>query len=126
MLKGAVTYARVGQHIRGIQPMTLFRAIACAAVLLGSLMAQPSHAIESYAESDNKQFMDWCTLQKSASEGICSCALKQVAQTVPATALSQYLVGLSSGQSTSLSALATSSASVAAVTVTQSLATCAS
>jgi hypothetical protein len=31
MLESAVTYARIGQHIRGIPPITLFRALACAA-----------------------------------------------------------------------------------------------
>jgi len=95
----------------------------CAAVL-AILPALPSHALESYSAAEEKQFLDWCTGAKSASESTCSCALKRVAQTVPAAALTSYLASLGSGQSMSLTSLATTSGAMTATTVAQALTTC--
>ncbi|MDB9704613.1 hypothetical protein OAA86_11140 [Rhodospirillales bacterium] len=47
-----------------------------------------------------------------------------MAQTVPAAALVSYISSASSGQSLSLTSLATTSATMTATTVAQSLATC--
>jgi len=78
-------------------------------------------ALETYSADQSQQFMDWCTGAKSATESTCSCTLKNLAQTVPAATLAQFLSSQASGTAFSFNAtLATTAA-----TVTQSLATCA-
>lgn len=104
--------------MRKTLPIIAFVALATVTT------STPSRALDGYSAQEEQQFMDWCTGAKSATESTCSCTLKRVAQTVPAAALTSYLSSLSSGQSMSLTNLATSSATMTAATVAQSLATC--
>lgn len=97
---------------------------ALLGVFLLALTPNTANALDGYSSSEEAQFMDWCTGAKSASESTCSCTLKKVAQTVPAAALVSYISSASSGQSLSLTSLATTGATMTATTVVQSLATC--
>ena len=97
---------------------------ALLGVFLLALSPNAANALDGYSASEETQFMDWCTGAKSASESTCSCTLKKVAQTVPAAALVSYISGASSGQSMSLTSLATTSATMTATTVVQALTTC--
>lgn len=99
-----------------------FRALCALSLLV--FTAVPAAALESYSQAEQQQFLDWCTGARSASESKCSCALKKVAQTVPAAALTTYLASAGSGQSMSFTNLATSSAAMTATTVAQALSTC--
>jgi hypothetical protein len=81
------------------------------------LPLQTANALETYSEKDTQQFMDWCTGAKSASESTCSCTVKQLAQSLPATALTQFLASQGSF-SVSSAAIATGAA------VTQALVSC--
>lgn len=98
--------------------------VAFLGVFLLALSPNTANALDGYSSSEEAQFMDWCTGAKSASESTCSCTLKKVAQTVPAATLVSYISSASSGQSLSLTSLATTSATMTATTVVQSLATC--
>ena len=98
-------------------------ALGLAMALIVSPVTTAS-AIEAYSDATNQQFTDWCTGEKSQSEGVCSCTLKSVARTVPAAALTTYLSGLATGQATSLGSLAVSGASTTAVAVTQAMVSC--
>ena len=104
------------------------RLLILPAVLIGAFMLvmtpNATKALDGYSASEQSQFMDWCTGAKSASESTCSCTLKKVAQTVPAAALVSYVSSASSGESMSMTSLATTSATMTATTVVQALATC--
>ena len=91
-------------------------AIGVLALLFIS-QTQPALALEAYSPQEQQQFMDWCTGAKSATESTCSCTLKNLAQTVPAAALAQFL---SSQGSFSLSTAAVTTGA----TVTQALLSC--
>jgi hypothetical protein len=93
-----------------------------AIAVSASVIAPPAHALEAYSSEQTQQFMDWCTGAKSASESTCSCTLKSVAQTVPATTLAQFLSSQAGGGGFSFSASLASTAGL----VTQALASCAS
>ncbi len=82
-----------------------------------TLHSQPANALETYTDNDKQQFMDWCTGAKSATESMCSCTVKRLAQSIPATALTQFLT---SQGSFSLSAAAVSTGAA----VTQALVSC--
>jgi|GEM_PF-940097 len=81
-----------------------------------------ARALETYSADQSQQFMDWCTGAKSATESACSCTLKSLAQTVPATTLAQFLSSQASGSGFSFNATLVTTAA----TVTQALATCTS
>ena len=93
----------------------------CVVGLVLSLIvvsASPSaFALESYSDQQSQEFVSWCTGAKSVSETTCSCTVKQLAQTVPAAALAQFL---SSQGSFSLSAAAVTTGA----SVTQALLSC--
>jgi len=70
----------------------VFALAMSAALLIGPLTGQDrAQALESYTPAQEQQFTDWCTGAKSNSESLCSCAAKNLAQTVPPVALSQFL-----------------------------------
>jgi len=93
----------------------LMMTLTFAAALI--LSAPGSRALETYSETQTQEFMDWCTGAKSASESVCSCTLKRLAQTVPVAALAQFLN--SQGQLSFSSAAVTTAA-----TVTEAMVTC--
>jgi hypothetical protein len=97
-------------------------AAAIAAATLSVAISGPASALEAYTAAQNQQFMDWCTGAKAATESTCSCTLKSVAQTVPATTLAQYLNSQASNGGFSFNATLASTTAL----VTQALATCAS
>jgi len=72
-------------------------------ILLASLIfgvagwTAPAAALESYSDTQTQQFMDWCTGAKSASESTCSCTVKSLARSLPATALSAFINKQTSG-----------------------------
>jgi hypothetical protein len=82
-----------------------------------AVSVQPATALEAYSPQEEQQFMDWCTGAKSAAESTCSCTVKQLALTVPATTLTQFL---SSQGSFSISAAAVSTGAA----VTQAMVSC--
>lgn len=82
-----------------------------------ALLSHPANAVESYTDAQKQEFVSWCTGEKSMTETVCSCTVKQLAQTVPANALAQYL---SSQGNFSLSATAVSTAAA----VTQAMLAC--
>ncbi len=98
------------------------KAIIAATLFAASTL--PAAALEAYSAAEQQQFLDWCTGKRGASEGVCSCTLKQVAQTVPATALAGFLAQQAGGGGMSFSSLATTTAATTAASVTQALATC--
>lgn len=68
------------------------KGILATAFFVGILAwAPPAPALETYSPAQTQQFMDWCTGAKSATESTCSCTLKSLAQTLPATALATFL-----------------------------------
>lgn len=81
-------------------------------------------ALEAYSQTEEKQFLDWCTGEQKATDSVCSCTLKSVAQTVPASALISYINGKATGSGFSMSNLAVQSGVSAATAVTAALATC--
>jgi hypothetical protein len=95
----------------------LFFAMITTVATIGS-----AQALEAYSAQQSQQFMDWCTGAKSATESTCSCTVKSVAQTVPATALTQFVSSQSSGGGFNFNATLASTAAL----VTQALASCAS
>jgi|SaaInlStandDraft_2_1057019.scaffolds.fasta_scaffold342777_1 hypothetical protein len=96
---------------------TLFFATIATIATISS-----AQALEAYSDQQSQQFMDWCTGAKSASESTCSCTVKSVAQTVPATALTQFLSSQASGGGFSFNATLATTAAL----VTQALTSCAS
>ena len=80
-------------------------------------LPQTAAALETYSEQDKQQFMDWCTGANSATESTCSCTVKKLAQTLPVTALTQFLASQGSF-SLSTAAVTTGAA------VTQALVSC--
>ncbi len=100
---------------------TVFAVLGAALVSI-VVVAQPANALEAYSAAETQQFMDWCTGAKSASDSTCSCTLKSVAQTVPATTLAQFLNSQASSGGFNFSATLASTTAL----VTQALATCAS
>lgn len=101
-----------------MNPSIRLAAILVITVAL-AIPVQSARALETYSEKDTQQFMDWCTGAKSATESTCSCTLKRLAQTLPATALTQFLA---SQGNFSLSTAAVSTGA----TVTQALVSCSS
>ena len=97
-------------------------AAAIAAATLSVAISGPASALEAYTAAQNQQFMHCCTGAKAATESTCSCTLKSVAQTVPATTLAQYLNSQASNGGFSFNATLASTTAL----VTQALATCAS
>jgi len=95
----------------------LIKVIAVLVIVILTSQSHPAQAIETYSDTEQQQFMDWCTGAKSATQSTCSCTLKRIAQTVPAAALTQYLT--SQGSFTLSSAAVTTGA-----TVTQALLSC--
>jgi len=91
------------------------------AILVASMVTpfqnSPALAVEAYSSTEEKQFMDWCTGAKSATESTCSCTVKRLAQTVPAAALTQFLT--SQGSFNMSTAAVTTGAAV-----TQALVSC--
>lgn len=79
--------------------------------------ASPAISVEAYSSQQQQEFVSWCTGEKSASETTCSCTVKKLAETVPATALAQFL---SSQGTFSLSATAITTGA----SVTQALLAC--
>ncbi|MCW9035746.1 MAG: hypothetical protein OQJ97_16120 [Rhodospirillales bacterium] len=80
----------------------------CAPLMFTTL---PAYALEAYSQAQEQQFVSWCTGAKSASESTCSCTVKRLATTVPATALSQFIAN--GGKLTMDSSLMTTTAMVA-------------
>ena len=99
-----------------IQRGSLKIALILATLTFGTFN-HPALAIEAYSSAEQEQFMDWCTGAKSATESTCSCTLKTIAPTIPATALSQFL---SNQGGFSLSAIAVSTGAA----ITQALLSC--
>jgi len=97
--------------------ISLISAVMGVLALLFISQPRPAAALEAYSPQEQQQFMDWCTGAKSATESTCSCTLKQLAQTVPAAALAQFLS--SQGSFNLSSAAVTTGASV-----TQALLNC--
>jgi len=95
--------------------LSVFVALAGLLLLLAEMT--PVIALEPYPPSVTRSFMDWCTGTKGTAEGVCSCTLKNLAQTVPAMAISRFV---GSEASFSLSAMAVSTGS----TVTDALLRC--
>ena len=93
-------------------------------LLAAPLSVSPASALDAFSNSQQQQFLDWCTGEKKATESTCSCALKSLAQTVPAAALASFLNGQTSGSGFSMSNLAVSATAATATSVTQALATC--
>lgn len=62
-------------------------------MVIGLLVASSNSAmaLEAYSDQQKQEFVSWCTGAKSASETTCSCTVKNLAQTVPTTALAQFL-----------------------------------
>ena len=104
----------------------MFKQLSIAAAIVAITIAAPQNnatALEAYSPAQEQQFMDWCTGEHAAKESTCSCTLKSLAQTLPATALVQFLNSKTSGSSgfNMNTTLITTAAMV-----TQSLTTCAS
>lgn len=89
------------------------KGIPTAAGIVTVLAAAPASALETYSTQQTQQFMDWCTGAKSATESVCSCTVKSLAQTLPTTALEQFLAQQSGGGGFSLSTTAVTAAAAA-------------
>ncbi len=80
--------------------MVRAKGIVAISLIFGALLwARPVPALETYSATETQQFMDWCTGAKSASESTCSCTLKSLAQSLPATALAAFINKQTSGTS---------------------------
>ena len=100
--------------------MTIFRPLA-AALVLALVLAPRAEALESYSSDLTGQFMDWCTGKAGNTETVCTCTLKQLAQSVTPAALTSFVadkMGGGSGFSLSTATVAT------AATFTQALTVC--
>lgn len=71
--------------------MVRAKGILAGALIATAIAGAPAAALETYSPEQTQQFMDWCTGAKSATESTCSCTLKSLAQTLPATALATFL-----------------------------------
>lgn len=105
-------------------PLSLLRHLTAFAFFVSSLIPLGASALDSLSQSEQQQFLDWCTGEKKASDSVCSCTLKNVAQSVPAAALTTYISGQTSGSGFSMTNLATQASVQTAAAVAQSLATC--
>jgi hypothetical protein len=100
--------------------MKTLRLLA-AALLLTLAAGHSARALEAYPSNLTGQFMDWCTGKAGSTETACTCALKRLAQTVPAAALTTFVAdktGGGSGFSMSTATVAT------AALVTDALTAC--
>lgn len=95
--------------------------LVIAALFIGLTVPPPAAALESYSPQQSQQFMDWCTGANAASESTCSCTLKSLAKTLPATALAAF-INKQTGGSTGFS-LSTAAVSAGAM-VTNALLSC--
>ena len=100
--------------------MTSLRTVF-AALALTVVSALPAHALDPYSEAQTAQFTDWCTGKPATSQSVCSCAVKRLAQTVPASALAAFLADQQGGGGFTMSTTAIATAA----TVTDALTACA-
>jgi len=70
--------------------MKKITALSICAISILFVSPQAS-ALEAYSQTQQEQFVDWCTGAKASSESTCSCTVKRLAQTVPPAALAQFL-----------------------------------
>lgn len=98
---------------------------ARAGILAAAFILAPgANALEALSPAEEKKFLDWCTGERKASDSVCSCTVKSVATTVPASTLAAYIASETSGSGLSMSNLATQAGATAAASVAQALATC--
>lgn len=71
--------------------------------LIGLIWIKPATALEAYSPAQTQQFTDWCTGAKAATEGVCSCTLKKLSQSVAPAALTAFISSQSSGGGFNLS-----------------------
>ncbi len=96
--------------------MKNLKTLVLTAILL--LSTASAQAIETYSADQQQQYMDWCTGAQSATDSVCSCSLKSLAQSVPPAALATLL---NSQGGFSFSAASATTAALAA----QAIAACA-
>ena len=84
------------------------------------IFSSRAEALDAYNSAQQAQFMDWCTGKMTNTKSTCSCALENLAVTVPPAALATYL---SSEQGSGGFSLSTTTATTAAL-VTQALTQC--
>mgnify|MGYP003981058221 FL=1 len=72
-------------------------------LLMGFAWVKPAAALEAYSPAQTQQFTDWCTGAKAATEGVCSCTLKNLSKTDAPAALAAFIPSQSGGGGFSLS-----------------------